>query len=117
MRLSLSLSLCVCVCVLLRLCCCNVLNPFVSNSNIGIIIIIIIGINIGEVVRKGTLVEEKQWREETEGRGRREEEETVRTLAWIPLRRLLSPRSLRPHGIIHSPIEKGTDSHSHPHSA
>jgi len=41
----------------------------------------------------------------------------VRTLAWIPLRRLLSPRSLRPHGIIHSPIEKGTDSHSHPHSA
>jgi len=94
-----------------------VLNPFVSNSNIGIIIIIIIGINIGEVVRKGTLVEEKQWREETEGRGRREEEETVRTLAWIPLRRLLSPRSLRPHGIIHSPIEKGTDSHSHPHSA
>ncbi|KAG2384334.1 galacturonosyltransferase-like 5 [Vigna angularis] len=47
----------------------------------------------------------------------REEEETVRTLAWIPLHRFLFPRSLRPHGIIHSPIEKGINSHSHPHSA
>ncbi|BAU02384.1 hypothetical protein VIGAN_11190100 [Vigna angularis var. angularis] len=47
----------------------------------------------------------------------REEEETMRTLAWIPLHRFLSPRSLRPHGIIHSPIEKDIDSHSHPHSA
>ncbi|KAG4981769.1 hypothetical protein JHK87_026518 [Glycine soja] len=63
--------------------------------------------------RKKTLVKEKRCKR----RGRREEE-AVRTLAWIPLRPLLSPLSLRPHGTnILSPFEKGTDSHSHSHSA